>query len=217
MAIVRSIAIGRARGSAGDITYTESKGRTIVRERRREGAPLSSPAQLSHQSRRNGLIAAWNYRLKNYSYLWTNLQPYVSPYTMFLKMNAPFSAEPWVVGTSWNVTPAGGYISWGIYDEYSVSITRTHTLGFYVHVHNRRIINDIRVGDRFVVMRRTSETSGTVSFITLNVTQQRLDSIKENAYFYADTSANYNLFAVSFHSVFYNRSSTGRWNIVPIT
>lgn len=214
MAIVRSIAIGRAKGSAGDITYAESKGRTIVRERRREGTPLSSPAQLSHQERRNNLIYAWNYRFRKTSFLWTNLKPYVSPYTMFLKMNAPFSADPWVIGTSWNITPVGAYLSLGVYNEQSLYIRKIDFLGYRIYFVNTDIIRDIRIGDRIVVYKRSSESSGMLFQDNIYINQSRINSINNNGYIIIDSDKNFDLWAVCFYSVFYNRSSTGRLNII---
>jgi len=215
MAIVRSIAIGRARGSAGDITYAESKGRTVVRERRREGAPLSSPAQLSHQERRNNLIYAWNYRFRNTAYLWTNLEPYMSPYTMFLKMNAPFSAQPWIIGSSWNITPAGAYVSSGVYNEQSLYIRKLTLLGYGVYFVNPDIIRDIRVGDRIFVFKRASESSGLLLQDNIFINQSHINSINNNGYIIIDSDKNFDLWAVCFYSVFFNRSSIGRFKIVP--
>lgn len=93
MAIVQSIAVGKARGSAGNVTFSTVKGRVIMKEK-----PIfvANPRTEAQQAQRNALartVKLW----QKIGFLakdgWTRLNAYASPYNQFLSNNIPLVKE----------------------------------------------------------------------------------------------------------------------------
>lgn len=59
MAIVSSIAVGKARKSAGNVTFTTSKGRVIMKEKAVYVANPKTPKQLKQRSKMARTVQAW--------------------------------------------------------------------------------------------------------------------------------------------------------------
>lgn len=93
MAIVQSIAVGKAKGSAGNVTFSTVKGRVIMKEKPIFVANPQTEAQMAQRSALTRTLKLW----QKIGFLakdgWTRLNTYASPYNQFLSNNIPFVKE----------------------------------------------------------------------------------------------------------------------------
>lgn len=94
MAIVRSLAIGKAVNSAGNITYQTVKGRTIAREKPVHVANPNTPAQQAQRSKMSNIVAAWREWFFMTAKYFTVIQGYGSAYNEFVKRNIHLAEKP---------------------------------------------------------------------------------------------------------------------------
>ena len=96
MAIIRSLAIGKARKSAGNLTFATIQGRTIAREKPSFISNPKTPKQLAQRSKMSKTVAAYRAfggMVKKY---FTTLPKYTSQYNEFVSRNIGI-AENYVV------------------------------------------------------------------------------------------------------------------------
>lgn len=156
MAIVKSLAIGKARKSAGNLTYQTVKGRTIAREKPLHVANPNTPAQQAQRNRIRNLVDAWRTWFSICAPYFTYIQGFGSAYNEFIRRNIGKANESWrdpVENSFW--MRRGTYVSTGKYGLASLSTTwiypdevPTMVLG----VTDLQLRNDIRVNDRIIMM-----------------------------------------------------------------
>lgn len=125
MAIVRSLAIGKAVNSAGNITYQTVKGRTIAREKPVHVANPNTPAQQAQRSKMSNIVAAWREWFFMTADLFTVIQGYGSAYNEFVKRNIHLAESPIFVDGVINANRAIGFtVSTGKYSHNSLALSR---------------------------------------------------------------------------------------------
>lgn len=96
MAIVRSLAIGQARKSAGNLTYQTVKGRTLAREKPLYVHNPKTPAQEAQRAKIRNLVEAWSGWFQLLAPYFTKIDGYGTAYNQFIKMNMSLASESWV-------------------------------------------------------------------------------------------------------------------------
>ena len=87
MAIIRSLAIGKARKSAGNLTFATVEGRTIAREKPVFVKNPRTPAQLEQRAKMRNVVAAYRDFGVKVKKGFTVLPKYTSQYNEFVKRN----------------------------------------------------------------------------------------------------------------------------------
>lgn len=87
MAIVKSLGLGKARGSAGEFTYSTIQGRTIARTKPAHVHNPNTPAQQVQRSKMRDVVVAWRDVGQRFEKLWTNRKKYHSAYNSFVAAN----------------------------------------------------------------------------------------------------------------------------------
>lgn len=87
MAIIRSLAIGKARKSAGNLTFATVEGRTIAREKPVFVKNPRTPAQLEQREKMRNVVAAYRDFGVKVKKGFTVLPKYTSQYNEFVKRN----------------------------------------------------------------------------------------------------------------------------------
>lgn len=96
MAIIRSLAIGKARKSAGNLTFATVEGRTIAREKPAFVKNPRTPAQLEQRDKMRKVVAAYRDFGVKVKQGFTVVPKYTSQYNEFVKRNMAV-AENYVV------------------------------------------------------------------------------------------------------------------------
>lgn len=96
MAIIRSLAIGKARKSAGNLTFATVEGRTIAREKPVFVKNPRTPAQLEQRDKMRKVVAAYRDFGVKVKQGFTVVPKYTSQYNEFVKRNMAV-AENYVV------------------------------------------------------------------------------------------------------------------------
>lgn len=87
MAIVKSLGLGKARGSAGEFTYSTIEGRTIARTKPAHVHNPKTEAQQAQRSKMRDVVVAWRDVGQRFEKLWTNRKKYHSAYNSFVAAN----------------------------------------------------------------------------------------------------------------------------------
>lgn len=95
MAIVRSLAVGKARKSAGNLTYQIVKGRTLMREKPLHVFNPNTPAQQAQRAKMRHLVEAWRRWFQLCAPYFTKIDGYGTAYNQFIKLNMPIAYESW--------------------------------------------------------------------------------------------------------------------------
>lgn len=87
MAIVKSLGLGKARGSAGEFTYSTIEGRTIARTKPAHVHNPNTEAQQAQRTKMSEVVLAWRDAGQRLEKLWTKRKKYHSPYNSFVSAN----------------------------------------------------------------------------------------------------------------------------------
>lgn len=104
MAIISSLAIGKARKSAGNLTFATIQGRTIAREKPAFVRNPNTPKQLAQRSKMSNVVAAYRAfggLVKKY---FTTLPKYTSQYNEFVSRNISIAERYLPDGETGNVS-----------------------------------------------------------------------------------------------------------------
>lgn len=87
MAIVKSLGLGKARGSAGEFTYSTVEGRTIARTKPAHVHNPNTEGQQAQRTKMRDVVIAWRDAGQRFEKLWTNRKKYHSAYNSFVSAN----------------------------------------------------------------------------------------------------------------------------------
>lgn len=87
MAIVKSLGLGKARGSAGEFTYSTIEGRTIARTKPAHVHNPNTEGQQAQRTKMRDVVIAWRDVGQRFERLWTNRKKYHSAYNSFVSAN----------------------------------------------------------------------------------------------------------------------------------
>ena len=157
MAIVRSLAIGKAVNSAGNLTYQTVKGRTIAREKPVHVANPNTPAQQAQRSKMSNIVAAWREWFFQMAPYFTVIQGYGSAYNEFVKRNIHLAEKPWFEdGEFLPVRAAGAFISTGKYSQNSLAWAGTIAVRT-ISVVDAQLRDDLLVGDEILTFFQSAD------------------------------------------------------------
>lgn len=175
MAIIRSLAVGKARKSAGNLTYQTVKGRTIAREKPAFVANPDTPLQQEQRGKMRNLVAAWRAWFSLMKPYFTVIDGYGSAYNQFVKMNMPW-AEDFVTdqGTGVVSYADNAYFSNGKYPQRALEAT-----GGSVLVADIQLKEEAEAGDRLILVEHGSGSSNpTITEYVLD--QDDIDGIRND-------------------------------------
>lgn len=154
MAIVRSLAIGKAVNSAGPITYQTVKGRTIAREKPVHVHNPNTPAQQAQRTKMSNIVAAWRQWFFQVGGYFTEVKGYGSGYNEFVRRNIHLAEKPWFEDFDgellfMSARARGAYMSTGKYGEGALSRTYDSP-NISVEILDLQLRNEVQEGDRIV-------------------------------------------------------------------
>ena len=150
MAIVRSLAVGKAVNSAGNLTYQTVKGRTIAREKPVHVANPNTPAQQAQRSKMSNIVAAWREWFFQMAPYFTVIQGYGSAYNEFVKRNIHLAELPWFEdGVFMEGRARGAYLSTGKYSQNAL-VTQGAPSARTVGIADAQLREDLIIGDEFI-------------------------------------------------------------------
>lgn len=208
MAIVRSLAIGKAVNSAGPITYQTVKGRTIAREKPVHVANPDTPKQQAQRNRMRNIVEAWRMFYFALAPYFTTIQGYGSAYNEFVRRNIHLSDNPWHVDNE----PQPKYrsvVSTGKYGETAL-ISDASGGKLTVGVQDLQLRGDMLPGDQIVGLIYTDDPySFELHYHELD--EEDIESLSEGGTIelFEGTAANW---AVWFYSSSRRIASTGVMN-----
>ena len=103
MAIVKSLGLGKARGSAGEFTYSTIQGRTIARTKPAHVHNPNTEAQQAQRAKMSAVVLAWRDVGQRLEKLWTKRKKYHSAYNSFVSANIANNG-------TFEVAPEGTYV-----------------------------------------------------------------------------------------------------------
>lgn len=172
MAIVSSIAVGKARGSAGNVTFTTQKGRVIMKEKATIVANPKAPGQVAQRSVLAKAVKAYQLLGSQVKEGLTRRGKFLSEYNRSIQLNIdsmntimPNLAAPLSTGL------AGFQIADGALVGGSGTIGKT---GSIVDIEVNLMggnLGDVKIGDKFVLVAYSSnnnQVAKTEAVVTAN-------------------------------------------------
>ena len=95
MAIVRSIAVGKARKSAGNVTFATVKGQVVMKEKPLSVKNPQTAAQQAQREKMTKLVYIWQHLGKYAKDGITRMSKYGSQYNRFVSNNMPLISNIW--------------------------------------------------------------------------------------------------------------------------
>ena len=173
MAVIRSLAVGKARKSAGNLTYQTVKGRTIAREKPAFVANPNTPLQQAQRGKMRNLVAAWRAWFSLMKPYFTVIDGYGSAYNQFVKMNMPWAEDFHTdQGTGVVQYSDNAYFSNGKYPQRALSAT-----GGSVSVDDIQLREEAEAGDRLILVEHGS-LSANPTIQEYVLTQDDIDDIR---------------------------------------
>ena len=157
MAIVKSLGLGKARGSAGEFTYSTIEGRTIARTKPAHVHNPNTEGQQAQRAKMREVVIAWRRAGQRFEKLWTNRKKYNSAYNSFVSANIANNGTFEVPeGKSYIFMNEGFILGQGQYsanqlevsaDETACDVSISNTVSLFHNVKVGDILGCIFVGD----------------------------------------------------------------------
>ena len=209
MAIVNSVAIGKARNSIGNITYQTIKGRTIARQKPTNVYNPKTINQKRYRTQFAYIVRFWRERGSFFKPYYTRFVGYGSAYNTCISLNNN-ADRPTVELINGRLQMAPGYyMSYGIFPENSIYVS-SRTKDNHFIVENDDLINNLRLGDQFIIYYRKLYSQDEFAAIKY-VDQDMIDLVKLKEWMFVELPDGHTLFNVIYYSPRTNRSSTTRY------
>lgn len=151
MAIINSLAIGSAKNSIGQITYSTVKGRTIGRQKPVHVANPRTPRQVAQREKMANLVAAWRAFFFQTRPYWTVIKGYGSAYNEFVSQNMQFASAVEIENGIITYLPKGFYVSSGKYGVTAVLLYYTADDKLQAKVKDLQLLAEMDPGDKLVL------------------------------------------------------------------
>lgn len=173
MAIINSMAIGKARKSAGNITFATIKGRTVAREKPAYVRNPQTLAQMAQRAKMAKVVAVWRAFANRLTKVFTVIPGYGSAYNQFVKMNIDKSAGITVDPMTGKVTvPAGLSLGNGKYADNAVLLTEPYANEVGAKLNDQQLKDELKIGDiiGLVVRNNATDTTRVSEIVVLEAT-----------------------------------------------
>lgn len=175
MAIINSLAIGKARKSAGNLTFSTVKGRTIAREKPAYVSNPQTVKQTAQRAKMATIVAAWRQYGYKCRHLFTVIAGFGSPYNEFVKKNIQLAANlPKDATSGVPYSCAGMQLGSGKYGSNALNIQADENNECLVRIMDAQLQQEIQVGDVVGVIA----TSDNASFFYVDTTEVTSDNIQ---------------------------------------
>lgn len=159
MAIVHSLAVGKSKKSAGNLTYATVKGRTIAKQKVVDVHNPNTPAQQAQRSAMATIVLFWQIWASAFKPYFTKLKPLFSAFNQFVHMNKTIMHTPGLITADQKIGAIEGmYISSGYYSERSIVPASEN-----IQVLNEALVHAIQADDKIL---RISPTLDKLAFVT---------------------------------------------------
>jgi hypothetical protein len=150
MAIVNSLAIGAAKNSIGQITYSTVKGRTIGRQKPVHVSNPRTPRQVAQREKMANIVAAWRTFFFQTRPYWTVIKGYGSAYNEFVSKNMPLADQITVENNEIKDIPEGIYCSSGKYGDTAIWAGLAGEDELEIRIRDMQLQEELALGDELV-------------------------------------------------------------------
>lgn len=177
MAIVRSLAIGKAIKSAGNLTYQTVKGRTIAREKPTFVANPNTERQQAQRAKLRTMVEAWRAWFSVLKPFFTVIQGYGSAYNEFVSRNINLPRSTFFESDTDNVSMRGGIVmSTGKYGAGAVHFEKNEA-NIDVTIPDFQLRGDMQVGDRLIIVSQAIDEEPLPKVTEHDLTQGNIDTL----------------------------------------
>lgn len=209
MAIINSVAIGKAVNSIGNLTYQTIKGRTIARQKPTNVYNPRTVSQKRYRTQFAYIVRYWREEGSFFSPYYTKLVGYGSAYNTCISLNNK-AEKPTVEMVNGKLKMAVGYyMSYGVYPNDSIYVSDRTSENYFI-VENDDLIDNLRLGDQLIFYYRKLFSQDYFAAIKY-VDQNTIDTIQQKMWMPVDLPANHHLINVIYYSPRTGKSSTTRY------
>lgn len=180
MAIISSLAIGKARNSAGNLTFSTIKGRTIAREKPTYVRNPQTPKQMKQRNKMSALVALWRQHLNVCKPYYTVIKGYGSSYNEAIRLNMPIAEDLNYNRENNTVDLAEGIVvSNGKFGANSLGVDIGQEGAYTINILDNQLKETVQIGDQFVLISANAVNGEIKSRIT-EVTEDNIQDIVDN-------------------------------------
>ena len=183
---INSILVGKGKGSAGNVTVTQLKGQTILKQKATIVANPNTEAQQLQRKMVNRAVFFWQLFGNVLKSGWTSLLPFCSEYNTFVSVNSGFFKSKEFDKDSYrNLDSIGAQATKGRLGTLIVSLEEKTSTNQTFFLISAQLQNIAKVGDKIKILIG-AQSQETMSYAEMIVTAPLLASNDPIANFYAD-------------------------------
>ena len=176
MAIVNSLAIGKSKKSAGNLTYATVKGRTIAKQKPTSVANPNTPAQQAQRTAMATIVQFWQFWASAFKDLFTKRNKLFSAFNQFVHLNKEIMHTPGLITQAGLIGDIEGmYIASGKYSEDTIKVVGGANAGFYTA--NSDLLLNLVVGDKIILIKKQTNAM-TFSTTTKSLTALEIEALR---------------------------------------
>ena len=179
MAIVNSLAIGKSKKSAGNLTYATVKGRTIAKQKPTSVANPNTPAQQAQRTAMATIVMFWQLWASAFKDLFTKRNKLFSAFNQFVHMNKEIMHTPGLITETGLIGDIEGmYIASGKYSKDAIKVSAGANAAF--STTNAELLHNLVVGDNIILIKKQTNgmtfTTTAITLTTANIETLRTGS-----------------------------------------
>lgn len=198
MAIINSLAIGKSKKSAGNLTYSTVKGRTIAKQKPVSVANPNTPAQQAQRSAMATIVLFWQLWASAFVLLFTKRNKLFSQFNQFVHLNKEIMHTPNLITPAGKIGNIDGlYISSGKYGENTFEVVDPVAGKF--NITNMELVRNVALGDKFITIL-VSENEDNLTQSMVVVDEGMLENIQTDYQFSTGVSVANKKYAIVYQS-----------------
>ena len=183
---INSILVGKGKGSAGNVTVTQLKGQTVLKQKATIVANPNTEAQQLQRKMVNRAVYFWQLFGNALKSGWTSLLPFCSEYNTFVSVNSGFFKSKNFDKDSYkNMDSIGAQATKGRLGTLVVSVDDINNASQSFNLNASQLQNIAKVGDKLKLLIG-AQSQDTMSYAEISVTATLLASSTPTVTFDSD-------------------------------